>query len=458
MRQEEDVDVNSPLVIDPIPLKNRFYIRHRFIVSIMLCISNLICYMDRTNMSIAIIPMGKQYKWSETTQSLVLSSFYYGYIATQILGGVLANKYGGKIVLYTGVAVWSCFTLLTPITAEMVHNWGPIPLLLTRAGMGLGEGINFPACNTLIGAWFPKEERTRHTAFILSGCELGTLAALFLGPLITISMGWQWTFYIFGGCGIVWIVVFALITSSSPSENMYISEQERMYITDSIRQEESTPITLSLSLFKRVLSNMGMWAIIIACMCFFFGYTIFLSFIPKIFLSIGVRFEWVGVYSTLPYVSRLICMNVAGYLADLTIRKNWASVTNVRKIMQTIAFIVPSILIFLMKFSMKSIPLSTIMLCFTIGATGCISSGALVNVLDLSPKLAGILNAILNTFSAIPGLFSNLITGRLLDMEPAPESLIPTTPWDTIFNLIIIINLIGASFYVILARGTPQFT
>ena len=49
----------------------------------------------------------------ETVYKFIQNSFFYGYLATQILGGWLADRYGGKVVLGAGVLLWSFFTLIT---------------------------------------------------------------------------------------------------------------------------------------------------------------------------------------------------------------------------------------------------------------------------------------------------------------------------------------------------------
>ena len=46
---------------------------------------------------------GEFSQWSPTTQGAILSSFFYGYIITQIPGGYLAHNYGGKTVFVAGV-------------------------------------------------------------------------------------------------------------------------------------------------------------------------------------------------------------------------------------------------------------------------------------------------------------------------------------------------------------------
>lgn len=37
-----------------------------------------------------------EFDWSHDVQGVILSSFFYGYIVTQIPGGYLAATYGGK--------------------------------------------------------------------------------------------------------------------------------------------------------------------------------------------------------------------------------------------------------------------------------------------------------------------------------------------------------------------------
>ena len=86
----------------------------RFKVIALTVAAVFICYIDRVVISLAIIPMSEGMGWSETQRGFILSSFYIGYILTQIIGGMLSDKFGAKIVLGVGLIVWSLFTFITP--------------------------------------------------------------------------------------------------------------------------------------------------------------------------------------------------------------------------------------------------------------------------------------------------------------------------------------------------------
>lgn len=65
---------------------------------------------------------------------------------SQVLGGIWADKYGGKAVLGFGVLWWSLATALTPLAAQA----GLPCLLASRALMGVGEGVAMPAMNNIL--------------------------------------------------------------------------------------------------------------------------------------------------------------------------------------------------------------------------------------------------------------------------------------------------------------------
>ena len=173
-----------------------------------------VCYIDRVNISYAILPMSKQYGWDKATQGWVLSSFFVGYLATQFLAGWLAARIGGRTLLGFGVLWWSAFTLLTPLAAE----YSFAALIAARIGMGLGEAVAFPSIYQLFGRWIPLHERARAAALNGSGMPLGTIAATLGTPWLVERYGWPSVFYVFGVLGVFWYVYWRYASSERPED------------------------------------------------------------------------------------------------------------------------------------------------------------------------------------------------------------------------------------------------
>ena len=83
--------------------------------------------------------------------------FFYGYVATQVPGGRLAEVLGGKWLFGLGVLVTSVLTVLTPLAARTNLTL----FLVVRVVEGLGEGVPFPAMLAMIARWSAPHERSR---------------------------------------------------------------------------------------------------------------------------------------------------------------------------------------------------------------------------------------------------------------------------------------------------------
>ena len=69
-----------------------------------------------------------EFHWSPDVQGIILSAYFYGYLATEILGAYLAERFGGKIVFGAGLFVSAVFTLVTAPAAR----WSPYALMAVR--------------------------------------------------------------------------------------------------------------------------------------------------------------------------------------------------------------------------------------------------------------------------------------------------------------------------------------
>lgn len=401
----------------------------------------IICYIDRVNISVAIIPMQEQFSWSDSQVGLIFSSFYLGYMLTMALGGYLSDKFGGKRILGWGVVLWSIFTMLTPAAA---HN-GFFALFLIRVLMGIGEGVTFPAWHSLYARWIPFNERTRAIAFTNSGISIGTIIGYIGTQIIIIAIGWEWAFYIFGVVGLLWFFFWHLNVTSYPGEHKSISSDELIYIK---KNAPSSNPAKKIPL-KKLLVNKPFLAIVAATFANNWSLFVFLSFLPKFIdneLGIELESRVFIVLIIIPSIISVIALNAGGYLADSFIKKGMR-VIKVRKIFNSIGFFGSATCLFFIPF-FESISTIIILICITNLFTGAAAGGFGVNHADIGPSTTGTLVGIASTFGMIAGVIGNAVSGYVLDI---------TNSWTLIFHIAAGLIVIGGVIYLIFASDERQF-
>ena len=418
---------------------NSGFWKTRYSVILMCFAATFVCYIDRVNISVAIIPMAEEFKWDLETQGIILSSFYVGYLIMQVMGGFLADRFGGKVVLGLGVLIWSFFTIATPWAAFS----GMIGLLAARIGMGLGEAVTFPSVYSLITRWFPVHEKAKAVAFNASGIPIGTVFALVVTPIIVSELGWEWAFYLFGLVGVVWYAAWHLVVTNTPAEHPRIAAAEMQFIA------ANAPATGTVEIppMRQFLRNKALWAIIVAHFCNNWTLYVILSWLPKFVNDgLGVAFASVGLIAMLPHLTSFLCLNIAGNIADRLIQRG-LSVTFVRKLMQSIGFGGLAICLLLIT-AVDDVWSAIGLLCLgkLFGAAGI--GGHSVNHMDIGPRYAGTLMGITNTFATLPGIVAVYITGYILQVSGS---------WDWVFISTAGVTLFGMVFYLIFGSGERQF-
>ncbi|CAG8747049.1 10375_t:CDS:2 [Gigaspora margarita] len=358
-------------------------------------------------MAIAIIYMAKEFNWNHSMQGYVSSSFYIGYISTQIIGGVLTDKFGCRRVL----------------------------------GTGIGEGPTYPAIFSLITKWFPPKERSRAVSVICVSHYISMVIAMPVSNLLGSSQfGWESIFWVFAIVGFIWSVCWHFYGKSEPRDYPGISKEE----LDLILENESTVCTednfgnyqsgsrecitiidddhivpksendmllpkdqissrthyVHKIPWKLIFSRREVWAIFL---CEFFGAWCFF-----------ILFNWLPIfyYEYFNVDIHLIGFYASGYICDYAIHQLKFNVLTVRKsfnIIGTLGLLIPLLL------------------------------------LDIAPKYAGVICGLGNTFAVAPAFFAVAIAGWLLDVT--------SNNWSIIWCICTLFEVTGTAFYVSWAGG-----
>ena len=81
------------------------------------------------------LPQEGEFAWNEALQGTILGSFFWGYILTNLVGGRLAEVFGGRVVMGTGVLLTALLTVLSPVVAR----WNTTAFIVLRVLEGMTE-------------------------------------------------------------------------------------------------------------------------------------------------------------------------------------------------------------------------------------------------------------------------------------------------------------------------------
>ena len=179
--------------------------RSRYLIMVMLFITVVINYLDRSNLSIALPALRDEFQLSTVQEGLILSAFGWTYAAMQIPGGWLVDRVAPRLLYALALIFWSAATLLMGFGTSFAVLVG------LRLLVGAVEAPAYPINNRVVTAWFPERERATAIGFYTSGQFVGLA---FLTPVLAWlqhSFGWHMVFVVTGAAGIIWGVIWYLV-------------------------------------------------------------------------------------------------------------------------------------------------------------------------------------------------------------------------------------------------------
>ncbi|GLJ41616.1 hypothetical protein SUGI_0861310 [Cryptomeria japonica] len=389
-----------------------FITSERAKVVAMIAMGMSLCNANRVVMSVAIVPLTATYGWSSSFAGIVQSSFLWGYLLSGVAGGALADRYGGKVVMAWGVAIWSLATFLTPWASG--HSVGM--LLAVRALFGAAEGVALPCMNTTISRWFPSTERATAVGLSMAGFHLGNVISLLASPILMSQAGVYGPFLTFGVLGFLWLSIWIPNIFNDPQFHPRISKSELVHIHNGIEyspkstKKSTIQTTQKMPPFRLLFSKLPTWAIIVANVTNNWGYFVLLSWMPVYFKTVfNVNLKQAAWFSAIPWGTMAVAGYGAGAFSDLLVQSGY-TVTMVRKIMQSIGFLGPGIALIGLN-AAQSPTIAAAWLTAALSLSSFSQAGFLLNMHDIAPGYAGVLHGITNSIGTFAAIVSTIGTG-----------------------------------------------
>ncbi|KFO33861.1 Sodium-dependent phosphate transport protein 3 [Fukomys damarensis] len=301
------------------------------------------------------------YDWSPQTQGIVFSSINYGVLLTMAPGGYVAGRVGARKVAGVALLGSSLLTLCIPLAA----NLGLVYLIVARIVQGLTQGSGFGGHFGLWQKWAPPPERSRLCSISLSGIILGMFSVILLGGIISQALGWPFVFYVFGGLGCVYSLLWFVLVYDDPVSHPWISISEKEYILSTLNQQN-------------------------------------------------------GLLSSLPFIVAWIIGLLGGHVTDFLLTKNFRLVT-VRKTVTMLGQLPASAFLVALPYLNSSYITTLTFLTISCGLGSFCQSGIYINALDIAPrgKTAGACSR--NLRSSTQQQYRDLNLGLAAKNQPEPQ-------------------------------------
>lgn len=306
----------------------------RYVVMAFLCVLSFLTYYDRQCIVRAQESIQSTLSISDEQMGLIFGAFWLAYALFEIPGGWLGDRVGARFTLTRIVLAWSLFTALTGSAT------GFYTLIIYRFLFGMGEAGAYPNMARIQSRWLPQVERARFGGLLWLTARWGAAAApLIFGTMtreitsLQATLGespstswlasipsWRIGFFVAGLLGVLWCLAFYPWFRDDPARKSTVNAAELQHI-EAGRPKIESGHHMEAHMWGRLFASPMLWAIAIYYICGGFGWSFFVSWMPRFMKEVhGVSFEKSEWSTGLPLFFGGISCLVGGLLSDALVK------------------------------------------------------------------------------------------------------------------------------------------
>ncbi|XP_053690562.1 sialin [Sabethes cyaneus] len=393
----------------------------------------------------SVIAEEDKFEWDAYQQNMMLGSFFWGYILTELPGGRLAEVIGGRRVFGYSMLFASILTLFLPIAAYTHY----MAVVILRAVLGFFLGASWPAIHPLTAVWIPPMDRSKFISNMMAS-SLGAAITMPICGFLIATLGWQSVFYFTGGISLLWSIIWFLVVFETPAQHPRITAEERNEIETAIGAVGKTKKPTYVP-WKSILTSPPVWAIILTHGASVFGFFTVVNQLPtymKQILNFNIKEN--GLLSSLPYLGKYVMAVMSSHLADHLRKTGALSTTAARKIFTAFAVMTPGFLMIIQVYMGENRSWAVAIFTLALFLNGAVTAGYLGNGLDIAPNFSGTIFGMANTLSSFGGFVSAYMVGVLTYEDKSYGQ------WQIVFWILAVVYIVGSSAYVVMGTGELQ--
>lgn len=412
----------------------------RYQVLFLIFVNVVINYMDRSNLAVAASEIDKEFNFTPVQMGLIFSAFSWTYLAFQIPGGILVNRFSPRILYAFSLIAWSLTTVMQGFARGFATLFG------LRMATGVFEAPAFPINNRVVSNWFPDNERASAIAVYTSGQFLGLAFLMPVLSKIQLEAGWKGLFVITGLIGVIWGIVW-YVFYRDPLQHKAVNTAELKHIERGgglVDKQAGNKNAFRWADLKAVLSYRKLWGIYIGQFAVNSTLWFFLTWFPKYLVDYrGLDFIKSGYWASVPYLAAFTGILCSGFLSDYLVKRG-VSPAKARKRPIIIGLLVsafilganyvnePALIIFFMSLSFFGVGFASITWIF---------------VSTLPPKhLINLTGGVFNFIGQLSGIIVPIAIGFLASGSSFAPALV----------FVAVLGLLGACSYIFLVGNVER--
>lgn len=398
-----------------------------------------------------VVNMSAEYTYTPSQKGAILSAFAGGYAMTQVAGGIAADRFGGKPLLFLGLMSSSASLLVLPYAAD-AGVWQLWWLLWV---MGFLQGPTYPAQLVTTAKWATGSLRSYASALGGAGSTAGSLLALGLTPVLATRIGWRCTSGFFGIVTMLFGILWHCYGQSTPAGTS-VSPPTGQNGKSLSWAQRARKLSANLGRYARVLLAPSVLVIFVAHAIHNFVRYFVVSWMPTYYSEVlRVSADASGVFQILPELCGLGVSMAGANIGKRMQQEEWLSPRNCRRLFVSIAFL--GSCVGLLAISMVSTAFSvTLFLCCVQGLSTLQGLGFGANYLDISKHHSGLVTGVGNTVATIASYMAPVFASWLLAAgNGQAKSHIDMDSWRRLFLAFSISNVLGLVLYLPFCSTVP---
>ena len=283
----------------------------------------IVAYLDRINMSFAVLQMRGQLDLSDRVIGRAAGMFFIGYFFFQLPSNLVLEKFGVRRWITILMVTWGVISCL------MIFVRGPVSFYTMRFLLGAAEAGFFPGMILYMKRWFPAAARARAVAWFMTANPLaGVIGSPISGALLGLRgaglSGWQWMFLIEGLPAILFGAAVFWTLADHPHDATWLRDDERNWLLAKLESERIGEPPVAQGDFWRVLISGRIWLLSIVYFgvsTTMYGLTLWLPSVIR--SSSGLNYFWTGAVAILPFLVTVIVMVLVGMSSDRAGERRW---------------------------------------------------------------------------------------------------------------------------------------